>query len=198
MSIDTDFEIIEFKDDQEPAINAGFLNTFQKKVKDNSDQISNINNTLNNLPETTQSDGILTGSVVGFNGETIPEGYEEVENPNLDIYLSKPVKIGIWIKEDGSELNIYRKYINIGTLPNASSKNVDLGVNINSIIITRFDIFPYNPTANWGQTIPNGNKDNPITIEFSESNAIIGTTSNRSAYTQTYAIFEYVDKGGTV
>lgn len=112
-----------------------------------------------------------------------------------NIYSSNPTKIGVWIKEDGSELNIYRKYINVGTLPNASSKNVDLGVNINSIIITRFDIFPYNPTANWCQTIPSGNKDNPITIEFSGSNAMIFTTSNRSVYTQTYAIFEYVDLG---
>lgn len=194
----TDFEIIEFIDDKEPAIDAGFLNRFQKKVKDNSDQIVNINDTLSNLPETTQGDEILTGSVVGYKGKVIPEGYEEVPNPNLDIYSSNPVKIGIWIKEDGSKSNIYRKYINIGVLPNATSKTVGLGVNINSIIITRFDVFPYNPTANWGQAIPNGNKDNPITIEFSESNVIIGTNTNRSAYTQTYAIFEYVDIGGTI
>lgn len=183
-------------------LNKQTMDNFQNNIKtafDNTDtEIANINDTLQNLPETTQSDGILTGSVVGYNGEGVPDGYEEVENPNLEIYSSNPVKIGIWIKEDESKLNIYRKYINIGALPNTSSKNVDLGVNINSIMITRFDIFPYNPTANWCQTIPSGNKDNPITIEFSESNAIIGTTSNRSAYTQTYAIFEYVDIGGIV
>lgn len=176
-------------------LNKETMDNFQNNIKD---AFNDIDNTIENLPTGGGGDGILTGSVVGYKGQVIPEGYEEVLNPNLEIYSSEPVKIGIWIKEDGSKLNIYRKYINIGALPNASSKNVDLGVNINSIIITRFDVFPYNPTTNWGQTIPNGNKDNSITIEFSGSNAIIGTTSNRSAYTQTYAIFEYVDIGGII
>lgn len=146
--------------------------------------------------DSSNTDGILTGSVIGYNGEEIPEGYEEIGNPDLDIYSPVPVKIAVWIGEDGTKRNVYRKYINIGALPNSTTKNVDLGVNINSIIITRFDIFPYNPSSNWGQAIPNGNKDNSITIEFSESNAIIGTTSNRTAYTQTFAVFEYVDLGG--
>ena len=83
-------------------LNKQTMDNFQNNIKtafDNTDtEIANINDTLQNLPETTQSDGILTGSVIGYNGATIPEGYEEVPNPNLEIYSLQEVRTNkVWL-----------------------------------------------------------------------------------------------------
>ena len=56
-----------------------------------------------------EADGILTGTVVGFNGDTIPEGYKEVPNPN--VYSTEEKVIGEWI--DGKPL--YRKVIELAS-----------------------------------------------------------------------------------
>ena len=59
--------------------------------------------TEEDLPE---ADGILTGSVVGWNGDTIPEGYEEVDDPNAIIDISTTgisLKDG-WSVADGHQL----------------------------------------------------------------------------------------------
>lgn len=62
-----ELEKIQFKDFQEPAIDAENLN----KLQDNIEEAINEG--------AGSGDGILTGSVIGYNGDTIPEGYEEVE-----------------------------------------------------------------------------------------------------------------------
>ena len=42
----------------------------------------------NNLGNTNSGDGIMPGTVVGYNGDDIPEGYEEVEVDNVTNYMS--------------------------------------------------------------------------------------------------------------
>ena len=65
-----------------------------------------LNKMEQGIEEAGQTGGILTGSIVAYDGDTIPEGYEEVENPN--VYSSKEVFTGkYWI--DGKPL--YRKVI---------------------------------------------------------------------------------------
>lgn len=85
------------------------------------------------------------------------------------------------------------KRYNIGSLPNNTTKNIDLGFNINSVMITRFDCYVYNEKTNWGQIIPNGNANNQITVEFNDSKMIVGTTSNRSDYSG-YIMLHYIKK----
>ena len=193
MSTDIDFEIIEFKDDQEPAIDAGFLNTFQKKVKDNSDQISNINNTLNNLPETNQSDGILTGSVIGYNGATIPEGYEEVPNPNLEIYSLQEVRTNkVWL--DGKP--VYQKVISFTTSSNikyyieTELTDIDTLINISGVASGQ----PIN------YYLKLGNNEYFISTQFNiPTKKIIHVCSSDYANQPAYAILEYTkttDVGG--
>ena len=49
---------------------------------DNETPISaeNLNKIEDGIVEASKTGGILTGSVIGWNSDTIPEGYEEVEN----------------------------------------------------------------------------------------------------------------------
>ena len=53
-------------------------------------------------------DSIPTGSVIGYNGDTIPEGYEEVESPN--IYSTEEIVIGYFVKSDGTKKPVYRMF----------------------------------------------------------------------------------------
>ena len=62
-----ELEMIEFKDFQEPAVGAENLNKMQQNIK------KAINDSA------SSGDGILTGSVIGYTGDTIPEGYEEID-----------------------------------------------------------------------------------------------------------------------
>lgn len=62
---------IEFKDFQEPAVDAENLNQLQDNIEEAINEGAG------------SGDGILTGSVIGYSGDTIPEGYEEVSNSNF-------------------------------------------------------------------------------------------------------------------
>jgi hypothetical protein len=56
-------------------------------------------------------EGISVGTVIGFDGDEIPEGYEEIEiiNQGEEIYSTNEEKIGTWI--DGRP--IYRKVMHL-------------------------------------------------------------------------------------
>lgn len=69
----------------------------------------NLNKMEEGIVEASQTGGILTGSIVGYDGDTIPEGYEEVDNPN--VYSTEEKVIGEWI--DGKPL--YRKVIELAS-----------------------------------------------------------------------------------
>ena len=76
------------------------------------------------------SGGIPTESIIGFEGNKIPEGFEEVENPNE--YSTKEIKTNeIWA--DGKP--IYQKVIplNISHTADATAKQYETVLNIENI-----------------------------------------------------------------
>lgn len=94
---------INFKDGQEPAIDEENLNQMQDNIEEAVNKAS-------------QTGGILTGSIVAYDGDTIPEGYEEVDNPN--VYSTEEKFTGkYWI--DGKK--IYRKVINFTITSNQTN-----------------------------------------------------------------------------
>ena len=44
---------------------------------------SNLNKMEEGIVEASKTGGILEGTIVAYDGDTIPEGYEEVPNPNV-------------------------------------------------------------------------------------------------------------------
>ena len=89
---------INFKDGQEPAIDEENLNQMQDNIEEAVNEASQTGGILTGtivdydgetVPEgyeeveDDEADGILTGSVIGFKGDTIPEGYEEVDAKNI-------------------------------------------------------------------------------------------------------------------
>ena len=60
-----------------------------------------LNKMEEGIVEASQTGGILTGSIVAYDGDTIPEGYEEV--PNLNTYSTEETFTGkYWI--DGKKI----------------------------------------------------------------------------------------------
>lgn len=45
--------------------------------------IDNLNKMEQGIEDAGKTGGILEGTIVGYDGDTIPEGYEEVDNPNV-------------------------------------------------------------------------------------------------------------------
>lgn len=83
------------------------------------------------------NDTLPVGGIIRFDGDYIPEGYEEVENPENTYSLEEKI-IGTWI--DGKPL--YRRMFDFGTLPNnsISSKNHNIA-NIKHIHINLGETF---------------------------------------------------------
>lgn len=72
---------------------------------------------------------VPAGAVIGFDGATVPAGYEEVDNPNN--YSTTETKIGTWI--DGKPL--YRKVMVLSISTGQAYKEESVSnLNINKII----------------------------------------------------------------
>ena len=67
-----------------------------------------LNKMEQGIEEAGQTGGILTGSIVAYDGDTIPEGYEEVDNPN--VYSTEEKVIGEWFGKP-----LYRKVIELAS-----------------------------------------------------------------------------------
>lgn len=78
------------------------------------------------VPGNDLGDTLPIGTVLDYDGDTVPDGYEEVAD-----YSTSEVFTGkLWI--DGKK--IYRKVVNFGTLPNTGGKNVNHNIsNIETI-----------------------------------------------------------------
>lgn len=82
------------------------------------------------------NDSIPANGIIEYDGEVVPEGYEQVEDKG-EIYSTEETAIGTWI--DGKKL--YRKVINV-TIPSTntdgqiSEKMIDISNNINKVIKT--------------------------------------------------------------
>lgn len=84
-----------------------------------------LNKMEEGIVEASQTGGILTGTIVAYDGDTIPEGYEEVDNPNT--YSTQETFIGYDIEADGTKKPRYRQVINTMTPTATGEKIVQLG-----------------------------------------------------------------------
>ena len=139
------------------------------------------------LPPT--GDTLPIGSEVDYEGETVPYGWEQVDNP--EEYSTDEVKTNkTWIDDKP----IYRKVVNIENLPNRAEKQVAHGIaNIENII----KVYGF---ANDGtRTIPlpfvsvqitTGSASASVYILANNTNITLGAYADRSAFSG-YAIIEY-------
>lgn len=146
-----------------------------------------LNKIEDGIVEASKTGGILAGTIVGYDGDTIPEGYEEVENPN--VYSTEEKVIGEWLGKP-----IYRKVVDVGYLPNAGAKfvnheisNIDSFVTIRGIATNGTNFFPLpysysSPSSNAGQY--------SITLYSNKLQIAIETGSDRTSYSAK-VILEY-------
>ena len=76
---------------------------------------------------TVAVDNLPIGSVIAFDGEEIPDGYEEVEE-YMPIYSLEEKIVGTWI----NGLPIYRKVI-VTTTPSTANSWVDVAIGVDNI-----------------------------------------------------------------
>lgn len=125
-------EKINFINDTTPALNATNLNKLQQNVEDVTGDLSDLETSAkNNLVEAINEaastgsggDTLPIYSIVDYDGDTVPSGYEEVNS-----YSTTEVKTGdTWI--DGKP--IYRKVLT-GTLPTGSGSSNDFYLDTNA------------------------------------------------------------------
>lgn len=122
-----------------------------------------VTNYIIKAKQKTNSGGATgTGAPEIAIGAEVPTGEEvlwineEDEIEPEDIDLKQIVTTGVesvtneWI--DGKQ--VYRKRINVGALPNAGEKTVDLGFNVNTVNIIRMQGMAYAASANHYMTLP--------------------------------------------
>lgn len=132
-------------------------------------------------------DTLPYGAIVEYDGDTVPDGYIK-ELDDDEVYSTNEKKIGYWI--DNKPL--YRKVINLGNLPNAGEKNVQIGVsNINKIISIRGIAISSSATVPLPYFYPNTSYvQYGMGIEVHGNNIMISSGTDRSGYIG-YAILEY-------
>ena len=139
----------------------------------------NLNKMEQGIEDAAKTGGILEGSIVAYDGDTIPEGYEEVDNPN--VYSTEEKVVGEWFGKP-----LYRKIIDVGQLPNAGAKfvnheigNIDSFVTIRGIVTNGTNFFPLpysysSPSSNAAQY--------SITLYSNKLQIAIETGSDRTSY----------------
>ena len=130
-------------------------------------------------------DTLPIGTEVDYEGAEVPNGWEEVADPNE--YSTTEQVVGKWI--DGKPL--YRKVLDFGALPNASEKSIPHNIaNLKDII----KLSAISKSSGVYFPIPLGSSAslsaNIYILAVSEY-ITIGTGSDRSTFTQTYVIIEY-------
>lgn len=134
---------------------------------------------------TKAADTLPVGTVVDFDGDEVPAGWEAAGS---DDYSTEETFTGkYWI--DGKK--IYRKVINTGELPNANGKTINHNIsNIDNIL--NINGWTYRNTDNVFLPLPNAASDNTsITCYSNKTNIAIVTYSDRSSFTISYVIIEY-------
>ena len=158
-------EKINFVNNSEPALNATNLNKLQQ----------NIEEAIENNPG---SDTLPINSIVDYNGETVPTGWQQIHT-----YSTNEIETGdTWIDDKP----IYRKVFNLGKLPNATNKTYDLdGLNTSNIFPVELKIIG---VANWG--IKHFPQDN-VSVSLRDNGLLIEPqTADLSSMTG-YTIIEY-------
>lgn len=113
------------------------------------------------------NDSIPAGTIVEFDGNVVPEGYEKVEDEG-EIYSTEEKRIGTWI--DGKPL--YRKVINATpTISNSSYQTISIEHNISDLKnVHKCNAFLHN-TGNTQTYILPANTSATQTIGISEINS---------------------------
>lgn len=94
-----------------------------------------------------------------------------------------------------SPRQVYRKVINFGALPSSTTKNVAHGLSINNTYsFTRIYGAASNQAGSSYLPLPFASPTaaSNISLSVDGTNVIIITGSNRSAYTKTYIVLEYI------
>lgn len=131
-------------------------------------------------------DTLPVGTIVEYDGETIPSGWEEIED-NRNIYSTDERVIGVFLGKP-----LYRKTFNIGTLPNSSTKNIEHNIANLEIIANMYG------TSKDGNgniiMFPNMDLDGiqyGVRIVVNNSNIVVMTGSNKTPFTTSYLTLEY-------
>lgn len=181
--------------------NGNFLGEFSANTPHNSTiEIENIyadpiasSAAVTPLVQTAMiANGAVTTDKLGASAVTsakITDGavtYAKIDWSTID--YSAPIKIGKWI--NGKPL--YRKAVSVAPLPNASSKNVAIGVNAANVV--NLSGFAYQPSVNRTFMLP-FLSDNPstfITLLAQGNNVTINSyTADRSGFTTAYVYIDY-------
>lgn len=126
------------------------------------------------------------GTVIEYDGDEVPEGYEEVEDKG-EIYSTEEVRIGTWI--DGKPL--YRKVVNFGTLPNAAEKTVAHNIDNIDSICKVYGVTTNPSAATFSIPIASTVATKSIYVFTTKTNVVVGAGSDRTEFTKTYIIIEY-------
>lgn len=128
-------------------------------------------------------DTLPIGAIVEYSGATIPSGWTEVADPNT-YSTTEEVRVGTWI--DGKPL--YRKVYIFPTLANTGNVSVNID---NTFKVQKYDIYVENPN-NFKFKLPvMGTNYISSFMDYTSNKLTIQTTSDRTAFTNNYAIIEY-------
>ena len=161
----------------------------KKKFYNKSEIDSQREELQKGIDDASKTGGVEVGAVVGWTGERVPEGYDEVKRG----FSTEEILTGeTWT--NGKP--IYRKIVNFGALPNTNIKNFAVGISNVDFLL------PPRGVANNGSediTIPNTYASasftyiDGLTVQHANntiSTVSIRTNSDRSKFSA-YVILEY-------
>ena len=136
-----------------------------------------------------------TAQVVNVESNSTTDTYscDKINDKVKEVYSTTEQVVGTWI--DGKPL--YRKVINMGTLPSQNqTKNVAHNIN-NLEFIIKLEGVAKNPTSGFYQKLPivtdvvSNNTSQIVQFYANNTNISYYASVDRSAYTESYAIIEY-------
>ncbi len=117
--------------------------------------------------------------------------YSEEEFVNGQTYFPNPDLTGA-TEQTATFRQVFRKVINFGALPNTALKSVEHELTINDAFsFTRIYGTASDPIAGTYIPLPYAGA-NAIELNVNRTNINITTTSNRTAFTITYIVLEYI------
>ena len=133
-------------------------------------------------------DTLPYGAIVEYDGSTVPDGYIK-ELDDDEVYSTDEKKIGYWIDDKP----VYRKVINIGSLPNNSVKDVQHNISNAYEYITIRGV-AYRASDDFTIPLPfvsTDTKSYDVMCSVYGSYIRVSTASDRTAFAKVYIILEY-------
>lgn len=182
---------INFINDTTPALNATNLNKLQQNVEDVTGDLTELETSAKtnlvaaiNEAKRSGGDAVPIHSIFDYDGDTVPTGYEEVEE--TEDYSTSETNTGKkWIDDKP----IYRKVLNLGSVNwNSTPKtfthnisNLDTGIKV--------EWFGFLTTVN--KWYMNWDAINTKNILISTTNVEIQNTAADATFSKNYIILEY-------